>query len=90
MMTSSPRERLSFAVPLLPKPVCRNARDQNRDSYQSILRKMKDRIDRHQPTDGDEEDRRKRMAWNSVCSRRFTFTKDEDTARSQSEEDHID
>jgi hypothetical protein len=74
----------------LPKPVCRNACDQDRDSYQSILREMKDRINRHQPTDCYEQDRRKRMTWNSVYYRWFSFAKNEDTAGSQSKENHID
>src|ERR1044072_3340070 len=86
---SLPREPLS-SIHLFPEPVCRNACDQDRDSDQSICREMKDSIDRHQPAHCYKENGCKRMAGNSVYFHRFTFTKDEDTARSQSEEDHVD
>jgi hypothetical protein len=50
-----------------------------------------DRVDYYEPADRDENDRRKRVTGNSRrCGSALAFAKDEDTARGESEENHVD
>jgi hypothetical protein len=82
--------RRSSAAPLSPKPVSGNAGDHDCDSYQCVVRVTIDRVDYYEPADRDENNRRERMTRNSRFRRRFAFAKDEDTARSEAKENHVD